>query len=153
MSILRLNATIQAGIGKGSNNPTWEYLAVTRWSTIEGNVGIMCACMPSLRILLVRIFPKVLGTSRRHYYAYDSNKYGSNKPTNGGTNASRSRSRAPLGTTSHVDKTPRSRVDPLGITCNRTYEVEYGQTDETQLVPMKDLDMDLHSGRSQGSQA
>ncbi|GKU15511.1 unnamed protein product, partial [Fusarium langsethiae] len=151
MSILRLTATIRAGTGMGSNNPTWEYLAVTKWSTIECSVGIMCACMPSLRMLLVQIFPKVLGTSRRVYQAYD--KYGSNKPTNGGTNASRSRSRAQLGTTSHVDKTPPSSIDPVGITCNRTYEVEYGQTDETHLVPMKDIDMGWHSDRSQTSQA
>ncbi|CEI63206.1 hypothetical protein FVEN_g253 [Fusarium venenatum] len=150
MSILRLSATVQAGTGKGSNNPTWEYIAVTRWSTIEGNVGIICACMPSLRILLVQIFPKILGTSRRGYQTYD--KYGSNRPTNGGTNASRSRSRAPLGTTSHVDKTPASRIDPIGITCDRTYEVEYGQTDETHLVAMKDIEMDWRSERSQNSQ-
>jgi hypothetical protein len=147
MSILRLSATVQAGTGPGSNNPTWEYIAVTRWSTIEGNVGIICACMPSLRILLVKIFPKILGTSRRGYQTYD--KYGSNRPTN----ASRSRSQAPLGTTSHVDKTPPSRIDPIGITCNRTYEVEYNQTDETHLVAMKDIEMDWRSERSQTSQA
>ncbi|KAL3587997.1 hypothetical protein FPOAC2_13896 [Fusarium poae] len=151
MSILRLTATIRAGTGMGSNNPTWEYLAVTKWSTIECSVGIMCACMPSLRMLLVQIFPKVFGTSRRGYQAYD--KYGSNKPTNGGTNANRSRLRAQFGTTSHVDKTPPSSIDPVGITCNRTYEVEYGQTDEMHLVPMRDIDMGWHSERSQTSQA
>ncbi|KAI1072972.1 hypothetical protein LB507_009021 [Fusarium sp. FIESC RH6] len=138
MSILRLSATVRAGTS-GANS-TWEYLAVTKWSTIEANVGIVCACMPSLRILLVRIFPKVLGTSKRRYYNYGSDQYGSKL---GGPNSGVNRSRAQtLGTTSKVDKTnhSHSRVDPVGITCDRSYEVEYGNNDEVQLVYMKDMD-------------
>ncbi|KAF5626076.1 integral membrane protein PTH11 [Fusarium sp. NRRL 52700] len=131
MSILRLHATVQAGVK--TTNATWEYLAVSKWSTIEGNVGIICACMPSLRILLVRLFPKILGTSQR-YYNYGSR---SNKQTPGNTH---NRS-IPLGTnaTSQADRSQR-RVDPVGIECHRTYEVEYGDNDETYLVHMKDMD-------------
>ncbi|KAM0551364.1 hypothetical protein ACHAPJ_008473 [Fusarium lateritium] len=130
MSVLRLAATVQHG--SGTLNATWEFFELSRWSTIEINVGIICACMPSLRILLVRLFPKLLGTSQRYY------NYGSNRPTGGNTNKSRTQ---PLGTnaTSQVDRTHR-RIDPAGITCHRTYEVEYGDNDETLLVHMKDLD-------------
>ncbi|KAF5020017.1 hypothetical protein F66182_7953 [Fusarium sp. NRRL 66182] len=129
MSILRLVATMKLGTA----NPTWEFYELSRWSTIEINVGIICACMPSLRILLVRLFPKLLGTSQRYY------NYGSNRPTGGNTNKSRT---LPLGTnaTSQVDRSHRERIDPAGITCHRTYEVEYGDSDETVLVHMKDLD-------------
>ncbi|KAF4443135.1 hypothetical protein F53441_11534 [Fusarium austroafricanum] len=124
MSILRLHATVVAGTK--TINATWEYLAVSKWSTIEGNVGIICACMPSLRILLVRLFPTLLGTSQRYYNQY----------------------RAAMGTstTSQVDRSQR-RVDTAGITCHRTYEVEY-DNDETYLVHMKD--MDRKSARSEG---
>ncbi|RGP79401.1 integral membrane [Fusarium longipes] len=149
MSILRLSATIQARSGVGSNNATWGYTEFDLWSTIEINVGIICACMPSLRVLLVHLFPKVLGSStQQKYYNYGSNKYGGF--SNANTSRSRSRSQ-PLGTTSQVDKTAhRSRVEPLGITCDRTYEVEFGQrdTDETQLVYMKDLELDRTSAKS-----
>ncbi|RGP79768.1 hypothetical protein FLONG3_2081 [Fusarium longipes] len=138
MSILRLSATVKAGTS-GSNS-TWEYLAVTKWSTIEGNVGIVCACMPSLRILLVRIFPKVLGTSKRRYYNYGSDRYASNKHSNVvNTNRSRSRSQ-PMGASVQVDKSNHSRVNTVGITCDRTYEVEFDTNDEVQLVHMKDME-------------
>jgi hypothetical protein len=146
MSILRLSATIKMRAGVGSNNATWEYTEFDMWSTIEINVGIICACMPSLRVLLVRLFPKMLGSSSQQYYNYGSNHYG--KPNTG-----RSRSRSqPLGTTSQVDKTlHRSRIDPIGITCDRTYEVEFDrrETDETQLFYMKDLDLDRTSAKSE----
>ena len=36
------------------------------WSTIETNVAVCCACMPNLRLLLVKLFPKIGGTSGKH---------------------------------------------------------------------------------------
>ena len=50
-------------------------MEVSIWSTIEINVGIICACMPTLRLLLVRLFP-VLGGSRsagKYYNASGGN--------------------------------------------------------------------------------
>lgn len=129
VSILRLQSVVKFG---DSSNATWDYLGVSKWSTVEISVGIICACMPSLRLLLVRLFPKILGTSQRYYANYASNTNGQVK--------SHSRSR-PLGTnaTSQVDAC-HQRTDSRGITCSRTYAVEYGDNDETQLVHMKDLD-------------
>ena len=92
---------------------------------------MICACMPSLRILLVRLFPKILGTSRRYYPNYASNT---------GRNTNKNRSRQ-LGTnaTTEADTTSRP-VESRGITYQRTYDVQYGDSDETHLVHMKDLD-------------
>ncbi|KAM0415955.1 hypothetical protein ACHAPT_013109 [Fusarium lateritium] len=130
VSILRLQAVVK--FPSDTENPTWEFLEVSKWSTIEINVGIICACMPSLRILLVRLFPKILGTSRQYYPNDASNTTGRN------TNKNRSR---PLGTnaTSEVDRTRRP-AESRGITYQRTYDVQFGDSDETQLVDMKDLD-------------
>ena len=80
VSIIRLQSLVQFA---NSKNPTWDNLPVTIWSTVEINVGIICACMPSLRVLLVRIFPKILGTTRntsaKEYYAQGShNRIGAN---------------------------------------------------------------------------
>ncbi|EYB21256.1 hypothetical protein FG05_30714, partial [Fusarium graminearum] len=73
VSILRLSATIKMRAGVGANNATWEYTEFDQWSTIEVNVGIICACMPSLRVLLVRLFPTMLGNStQQQYYKYGS---------------------------------------------------------------------------------
>lgn len=36
------------------------------WSIIELNVAIYCVCMPNLRLLLLRLFPRIVGTSDTH---------------------------------------------------------------------------------------
>ncbi|KAL7914939.1 putative PTH11-type G-protein coupled receptor protein [Trichoderma velutinum] len=41
-------------------NPTWDQYNVAWWSTVEVNVGIICTCLPTVRLILQRLFPKVL---------------------------------------------------------------------------------------------
>lgn len=36
------------------------------WSIIELNVAIYCVCMPNLRLLLLRLFPGIVGSSGTH---------------------------------------------------------------------------------------
>ncbi|GAB1313475.1 hypothetical protein MFIFM68171_03685 [Madurella fahalii] len=45
-----------------SMNPTQVLFDIIRWSTIEGFTSSVCACMPALRQMLVRVFPKTLGS-------------------------------------------------------------------------------------------
>lgn len=141
VSILRLRSLIT--FDSHSQNPTWEFLEVSKWSTIEINVGIICTCMPTLRLILVRIFPKVLGTTQRYYANYASK---------GSRGQSRSR-QAGASVTSNAEHS-QHRVDPRGITCHKTYVVEYGENnDEIQLVIMRDSerDGDYKSSRSESS--
>jgi hypothetical protein len=122
VSILRLQSLVHFA---KSINPTWDNLLVSQWSTIEINVGIICACMPSMRILLVRLFPKLLGTTQNNsttkLYGNNSNNRmgaGSHKPSNS------------------------SRPGESGIVFSKSYTVQYGdqeENDETYLVPMDDL--------------
>ncbi|KAL6705438.1 hypothetical protein ACN47E_006703 [Coniothyrium glycines] len=72
VSILRLQALVHFA---ASSNASWEFYDVSVWSTIEICVGIMCACLPTLRLLLVRLFPILGGSSarsRQQYYNYGS---------------------------------------------------------------------------------
>ncbi|KAL6399500.1 hypothetical protein AUP68_18048 [Ilyonectria robusta] len=141
VSILRLRSLIT--FDSHSQNPTWEFLEVSKWSTIEINVGIICTCMPTLRLILVRIFPKVLGTTQRYYANYASK---------GSRGQSRSR-QAGASVTSNAEHS-QHRVDQRGITCHKTYVVEYGENnDEIQLVIMRDSerDGDYKSSRSESS--
>src|SRR5690349_10892160 len=85
MSILRLYACIIAGLSH-TNNYSQDYLAMSKWSTIELNVNIWCACMPTIRVLLVRVFPKVLGTSKK-YLHYGSKKTGPQSGAKAGENS------------------------------------------------------------------
>ncbi|KAF2705047.1 hypothetical protein K504DRAFT_506519 [Pleomassaria siparia CBS 279.74] len=71
VSILRLQSLVTFAT---SHNPTWDQWDVSNWSTIELNVGIVCACMPSMRVILVRLFPKILGSTANSSYRQ---KYGS----------------------------------------------------------------------------
>src|SRR5690348_4722249 len=60
VSMLRLRSLITFA---ASTNPTWDQWDVAHWSTVEINVGIICACMPTFRTLLANALPKVFGSS------------------------------------------------------------------------------------------
>jgi hypothetical protein len=121
VSALRLQSLINFG---ASSNPTWDQADVIHWSNIEINVGIICACMPSLRVILVRMFPKILGSTKEatHNYA----KYGSRSGM-GGASAVRSG----LGKS--------GSKDPHTITYTKTFAVQHGDSDETSLVQMDEF--------------
>ncbi|KAH6952510.1 hypothetical protein BKA56DRAFT_605028 [Ilyonectria sp. MPI-CAGE-AT-0026] len=44
-------------------NPTWDLVPLTNWSLVEVDVGVICACMPALRILITRVLPDLLTSS------------------------------------------------------------------------------------------
>lgn len=60
VSILRLQALLAFAT---STNPTWDNYNIHFWSTVEINIGIICACMPAMRQILVWLFPVVFGGS------------------------------------------------------------------------------------------
>ena len=69
--------------GKGSN-PTWDQSDVVDWSTIEVNVGMICASMPTMRLILGRFLPKLFTSTKsnsvtgatNHVYQRDDNVKG-----------------------------------------------------------------------------
>ncbi|OAA70655.1 Extracellular membrane protein, CFEM domain protein [Cordyceps fumosorosea ARSEF 2679] len=60
VSVLRLRSLVSFA---NSNNPTWDQWEIAYWSTIEVNIGMICTCLPSLRLLLLRLFPKIVGNT------------------------------------------------------------------------------------------
>lgn len=72
VSILRLHSLTQF---VDSTNPTSDNFATAQWSTIELNVDIICSCMPSLRVLLIHLSPKIFWTSQpsnNGYFVHNS---------------------------------------------------------------------------------
>ncbi|KND92025.1 hypothetical protein TOPH_03271 [Tolypocladium ophioglossoides CBS 100239] len=73
VSILRLRTIVNY-----SKNPTWDLWPIALWSTIEINVGITCICLPSVRLILARMWPRVFDsdtmqhTSRSGYGQWQS---------------------------------------------------------------------------------
>lgn len=47
---------------KTTMDPLWDSATTTYWSIIELNVGILCACLPTLRPLASKYVPTLLGT-------------------------------------------------------------------------------------------
>ncbi|KAJ6031579.1 hypothetical protein N7540_002311 [Penicillium herquei] len=58
VSILRLNSLINFA---STTNLTWDYVSIGYWSTIECDVGVICACLPAIRSLLRRLSPALFG--------------------------------------------------------------------------------------------
>ncbi|CZR67823.1 related to integral membrane protein PTH11 [Phialocephala subalpina] len=136
VSILRLQSIVRFA---KSINPTRDNISVAQWSTVEINVGIICACMPSMRLLLVRLFPKILGSTQ------NSNKQYVNSHGRITGNSSLGRS----------DKISiPSEPDENTIVYSQTYTVRYGDPetgDEVQLVPLGDLDPETGKMSSRAS--
>ncbi|EAA32567.1 hypothetical protein GE21DRAFT_5544 [Neurospora crassa] len=54
ISIIRLHSLLAF---QPSTNVTWDYYPVAVWSAVEYHVAVICACLPAMRQLLVRVFP------------------------------------------------------------------------------------------------
>lgn len=60
--MLRLRSLVHFA---NTTDMTWDYLEASLWSVIECQVGIICTCMPAIRLGLTRLFPKILGSTNR----------------------------------------------------------------------------------------
>lgn len=62
VSIIRLRSLVKFG---NSTNPTFDQWDAVYWSTLEVNIGMICTCLPTIRLILVRLFPSILGTGTK----------------------------------------------------------------------------------------
>ncbi|KAL1987280.1 hypothetical protein VTN96DRAFT_4308 [Rasamsonia emersonii] len=62
VSVVRLHSMIQFA---NTENLTWDYVPIGYWSTIEVDVGVICACMPAMRSFLFHLFPSVFESTIR----------------------------------------------------------------------------------------
>lgn len=75
ISIVRLQSLI---LFANSANISWDYTAAAYWSTLEIHVGIICACLPSCRHLLISLGASILRSTKFGNSAYANSKgYGS----------------------------------------------------------------------------
>ncbi len=47
---------------------TYNFSAISYWGAVEVNLAIICACLTTLKPLLARMFPKLLGSSAATRY-------------------------------------------------------------------------------------
>ncbi|KAH8681898.1 hypothetical protein BX600DRAFT_447464 [Xylariales sp. PMI_506] len=160
VSVIRLASLVEF---HESTNLTWDYWGVALWSTVEITVGIICACMPSMRLILVRLAPKVFDTSRirpSNYYSSNRGKhsYGRDKSAGASTTdpsdldtpkkgsgplSSSSRSswkpQVRTKTSWRVSSSPQDKLFVDGIHFAKVVPSGFGEDDENRLVPMDHL--------------
>lgn len=78
ISILRLKSLVALA---NTQNPTWDYVWIAFWTCLEIEVGIICACLPAIRSLLIRMMPDLFrsslsGSSKTPQIYYSSNPRG-----------------------------------------------------------------------------
>ncbi|OAA58736.1 hypothetical protein ISF_06519 [Cordyceps fumosorosea ARSEF 2679] len=45
-----------------TSNPTWDQWDILWWSTVEVEVGLICICLPTIRLIFIRIAPRIFGS-------------------------------------------------------------------------------------------
>ena len=150
LSILRLHSLIE--FAKSESNATWYNADVTKWSVIEIGVGTVCACMPTVRMALVRTF-HVFRDTKTGYSDYSkkpSNRRSSYFPPKG--------SRSTWGPGAHCPATAEEGEGaggpelPRGVVMKKSFAMEYGQEDDVTLVPMREFAVSGgSSAKSRGS--
>ncbi|KAH7323217.1 CFEM domain-containing protein [Stachybotrys elegans] len=129
VSIIRLKTLVGFS---STHNPTWDQYGVVVWSTIEINVGIICACMPAMRVILARLFPRVMGSKQTN------GLYGTSKVSRKATTASRKMgSESVVKTANRDSSTTVGDQSDRGILFSREFTVDYH--DEASLVPLQRL--------------
>ncbi|TQN72259.1 Satratoxin biosynthesis SC1 cluster protein 4 [Colletotrichum shisoi] len=83
VSILRLQSLVRFA---NSKNPTWDQYGIAFWTCLEVPTGIICCCMPAMRLILIKSFPRLFGKlTERHSskkYAVPSNEEDRSKSRN-----------------------------------------------------------------------
>jgi hypothetical protein len=100
------------------------------WSTIEINVGIICACMPAIRLLLLRTFPKIIGSTQDSSNQNNSGNKNSNSHNRSIIAANLNRRKA-----SAVPEEGRSSEE--GIVYSKGFDVQYSGGRNTPTPPGK----------------
>ncbi|KAL6415684.1 putative PTH11-typeG-protein-coupled receptor [Ilyonectria robusta] len=134
VSILRLGSLVK--FGAHSRNPTWEYVEVTIWSQVEINVGIICTCMPSFRLFIHRLFPRLQSTAERYSSSYD--RRNPSAMMESGIRHSGARHIA-------IVEVDYSRKGSQAAICREPPGLDHIENDDTELVEM---DIEVRSSRS-----
>ncbi|KAF1964130.1 hypothetical protein BU23DRAFT_547903 [Bimuria novae-zelandiae CBS 107.79] len=113
-----------------SSNPTWNQADVITWSLVEIGVGIVCTCMPALRVILNRMFPKLLGMTTDRSQPYYANHP---DPTN---NSGRGGSTLGSGLNKQQNTNAGAAHDP---NISKTSNVQHTDDDEVQLLELVEL--------------
>lgn len=126
VSILRLQSLV---LFAASSNPTWDQTDIVKWSSMEMNVGIICACLPALRIIIARSFPVLMGTTKDTSQPYHASGSHTSQPQ-----------------ASSQGKSKQAEFKEI-------YMITHAENDETLLIEMDELSGKAKQGDSDRASA
>ncbi|OHE94022.1 CFEM domain-containing protein [Colletotrichum orchidophilum] len=132
VSILRLQSLVRFA---NSLNPTWDQFDIAFWTCLEVPTGIICCCLPAIRLILIQVFPKLFGMLTKRY---DTPKY-AGSPSSGadGSRSTNRMSRPPLADSSTTELQLSLRGDKE-LVCTKNFALETHGT--SSLYGMQDLE-------------
>ncbi|KAI0025390.1 hypothetical protein F4780DRAFT_791020 [Xylariomycetidae sp. FL0641] len=143
VSIVRLHSLIQFG---NTQNLTQDYVEVGYWSTIEVPVGVICACMPSIRSLFSLAFPRVFGTTRYGGKSYGGSSFGGGGGGGSGVPRLASANRAPPKNAISVKQEWTVLSDPVDNISFEEHDSRPRANSDVELVHVRSPTADLESG-------
>ncbi|CBF78469.1 hypothetical protein AN7395.2 [Aspergillus nidulans FGSC A4] len=75
LTIIGIVRVIVFSQNSSNDNPTYEMEALNRWSVIECQIAIICACLPATRAMLASFSPGIVGESTGEASAGLQNQY------------------------------------------------------------------------------
>ncbi|KAF6842283.1 CFEM domain-containing protein [Colletotrichum musicola] len=132
VSILRLRSLVMFA---KSINPTWDQFDMAFWTTLEVPTGIICCCLPAIRLILIKSFPKLFGMLTRRS---DSHKHSGDPSSDNDKSRSNNRmSRGPNAVSSTTELQAAMR-NSKAIVCTKDFALE--THDSSSLYAMQDLE-------------
>jgi len=127
-----------------AKDPTYELATLAYWGAVEVNLAIICACLTTLKPLLQKLLPNLLGSAA---YGQTATAYGTTAVRNrrGGSSA--------LSSATHRGRTEH-RLEKPSVTKLREIDEELdgsAVSDETQPSPLYRMD-DLEAQSAYGKQ-
>lgn len=115
-SIVRLQYLVKWG---NSPNPSWDYVDLTIWSLIEGNVVVICACMPPMSNLIRRFWHKSSSYFSRSkgtdYYSKSGHSAGHEMEMGQDPRAKKTIAKTETTTVAYDDRAPSERTDEVEL--------------------------------------
>jgi hypothetical protein len=130
VTIFRLHSVLH--IDRSKHNITWDVVNSAKWTSIELSVGIACSCIPSIRLLLVRLVPGVFSST--HNRSHEANQYGDTRGKS-----------SKYGFFSLEDSINKSECNTINCTTTFTVDIESKAVDEIELERMSES---VRSGKS-----
>ncbi|KAL1960393.1 hypothetical protein VTO42DRAFT_7692 [Malbranchea cinnamomea] len=128
-SIVRLTFWYKPNQLRSSPDPSWNRVDMSNWSCIEYCVGIICASLPHLKALIVRIIPSFFGTVDKSSDPYPSYSHQRTKSRcqSWRNNSRQLRSDAHMGQGITVTTTIMNTDQPRGAGESQEYIIEMGR--------------------------